>query len=83
MMDYEQVNQMRAQLDDLDDMIREKRAELQKLGQALPPGSTLPESPPMTASDVQRREQFEAEIKELEAQKKQLSDILSRALQGF
>jgi hypothetical protein len=83
MMDYELVNQLRAQLDDIDDVIRDKRAELQKLGQPLPPGGVLPESPPMTASEVTRRQELEAEIAQYEAQKKEIADILTRALQGF
>ena len=73
-MDYEQIVILRDQVNDLDDIIRERQAELRALDAS---------AEALTPEQAARRETLLIELPQFEAQKKELSDLLMRGLAGF
>ena len=73
-MDYEQINILRDQLDNLDDILREMQAELRTLDAA---------TDPLTPDQASRRETLVTEVDGYTAQKKELTDLLNRGLMGL
>jgi len=73
-MDYEQITLLRDQLDNIDDILREKQTKLRTLDAV-----TDPPAPEQTA----QREALVTEIEGYAAQKKELTDLLNRGLMGL
>ena len=73
-MDYEQITILRDQVNDLDDILRDRQAELRKLDAS---------TDPLTPDQTVRRETLVTEIEQFTAEKKELSDLLMKGLAGF